>query len=69
MAGETNPQIYNSGTAANPSTIDATVDQAQLNPFYYDKQAIIEANRKAFIGALSGTRNQPKNMGKEVKKH
>jgi len=69
MAGETNPQIYNSGTVANPSTIDATVDQAQLNPFYYDKQAIIEANKKAFIGALSGTRNQPKNMGKEVKKH
>jgi len=69
MAGENSPQIYNQGTVANPSSIDKTVDQAQLNPFYYDRQAIIEANRPAFIGALSGTRNQPKNMGKEVKKH
>lgn len=68
MAGELTPQIYNAGTTANPSTIDGT-GQAQLNPFYYDRQAIIEANKKAFIGQLSGTRNQPKNMGKEIKKH
>jgi len=63
-----NPQIYNEGTAANPSSIDGA-GQAQLNPFYYDKQAIIEANKKAFIGQLSGTRNQPKHMGKTIKKH
>ena len=69
MAGENNPQMYNSGTVADPSTIDKTVDQAQLNPFYYDRQAIVEANKKAFIGQLSGTRNQPKNAGKEIKKH
>lgn len=68
MAGETNPQIYNSGTAANPSTIDGA-GQEQLNPFYYDRQAIMEANKKAFIGQLSGTRNQPKHMGKTIKKH
>ena len=73
MAGEINPQSFHEGTAAAASTIDAPVGgaagNAQLNPFYYDKQAIIEVNKKAYIGALSGTRNQPKNMGKEVKKH
>jgi len=73
MAGENNPQSYHLGTAANASTVDAPVGNgagnAQLNPFYYDRQAIIEANKKAYIGQLSGTRNQPKNMGKEVKKH
>jgi len=69
MAGENNPQMYNSGTVADPSSIDKQVDQAQLNPFYYDRQAIVEANKKAYIGQLSGTRNQPKNAGKEIKKH
>lgn len=69
MAGETSPQIYNEGTVANPSSIDATAGNAQLSPFYYDRQAIIEANKKAFIGQLSGTRNQPKHMGKTIKKH
>ena len=68
MAGETNPQIYNEGTAASPSTVDGA-GQAQLSPFYYDRQAIIEANKKSFIGQLSGTRNQPKHMGKTIKKH
>ena len=68
MAGENNPQIYNKGTATNPSTIDGA-GQAQLQQFYYDRQAIIEANKKAYIGALSGVRNQPKHMGKEIKKH
>ena len=73
MAGETNPQVYNVGDATNSSTVDQSTGidagNAQLNPFYYDRQAIIEANKKAYIGSLSGTRNQPKNMGKEVKKH
>ncbi len=68
MAGETNPQIYNEGTSANPSTIDGG-SQEQMNPFYYDRQAVVEANKKAFIGQLSGVRNQPKNMGKTIKKH
>ncbi len=62
------PQIYNKGTDVDPSTIDGP-GQAQLSPFYYDRQAIIEANKKAFIGQLSGVRNQPKHMGKEIKKH
>jgi len=73
MAGELSPQMYAKGTATNASTIDAPVTNgagnAQLSPFYYDKQAIIEANKKAFIGQLSGVRNQPKHMGKEIKKH
>ena len=64
-----NPQMYNSGTQADPSSIDAIPDQAQLNPFYYDRQAVIEANKKAYIGQLSGVRNQPKHAGKEIKKH
>jgi len=68
MAGENNPQIYNSGTTANPSTIDG-VGQAQLNPFYYDRMAVVEANKVAYLGQLSGTRNQPKNAGKSIKKH
>jgi len=69
MAGENTPGIYNEGTAANPSSIDAGNSNAQLSPFYYDKQAVIEANKKAYIGQLSGTRNQPKHMGKSIKKH
>ncbi len=73
MAGENNPQQYYKGTDANASTVDAPVGNAagnaQLNPFYYDRQAIIEANKKAFIGQLSGVRNQPKHAGKEIKKH
>ena len=68
MAGENNPQIYSSGTTANPSTIDG-VGQAQLNPFYYDRMAVVEANKVAYLGQLSGTRNQPKNAGKSIKKH
>ena len=52
MAGETNPQMYHKGTATNASTVDApkgnAAGNAQLNPFYYDKQAVIEANKKAF---------------------
>lgn len=61
--------IYSEGTTSNPSTIDAPSGNAQLNPFYYDRQAIIEANKQAYIGRLSGTRNQPKHAGKEIKKH
>lgn len=68
MAGENNPQSYNEGTSSNSSTIDGS-SQEQLSPFYYDKQAVIEANKKAFIGQLSGVRNQPKHMGKTIKKH
>lgn len=62
------PQMYNDGTAANPSTIDGA-GQAQLNPFYYDRMAVVEANKVAYLGQLSGTRNQPKNAGKTIKKH
>ena len=73
MAGENNPQMYNVGDTTTSSTVDqpAGIDagNAQLNPFYYDRQAIVEANKKAFIGQLSGTRNQPKHAGKEIKKH
>ena len=73
MAGENNPQMYNVGDTTNSSTVDqptgVDAGNAQLNPFYYDRQAIVEANKKAFIGQLSGTRNQPKHAGKEIKKH
>jgi len=73
MAGEANPQQYFDGSATSTSTIDGDVGgstgAAQLNPFYYDRQAIVEANKKAFIGQLSGIRNQPKNAGKTIKKH
>jgi len=69
MAGENNPQMYNAGTDTNPSSVDMLPNQEQLNPFYYDRQAVIEANKKAYIGQLSGVRNQPKHAGKEIKKH
>ena len=69
MAGFDTPQIYNEGTETNPSTIDGPGAQPQLQQYKYDRQAVIYANKKAYIGQLSSTRNQPKHFGKEIKKH
>ena len=41
----------------------------QLNTFYYQKRALIEARKQEYFGQLASTVNMPKNMGKQIKKY
>lgn len=52
---------YNTG--GSTSDIGAT----QLNDFYFQKKALIEARKQAFFGQLSRTKSMPKHMGKTIK--
>lgn len=40
----------------------------QMNTFYYEKKALIEAAKTQFFGQLADTQSMPKNMGKKIKR-
>jgi N4-gp56 family major capsid protein len=54
---------YNDPASGSPSNVGT-----QMNDFYYDKKALVEAKRAQYFMPLSGTVNMPKNMGKKIKK-
>jgi len=60
--------IYNSGTTANPSSIDPA-GQEQIRQNYYDKKAVIDLQDEMYLQKLSGTMSMPKHFGKDIIKH
>lgn len=59
MAGE---RAFNTG--GNTSTMSP-----QLQEFYFQKQALIEARRTQFFSQLADVTSMPKNMGKKIKRY
>ena len=57
---------YNSG--AN-SSVDGAAANPQIRQEHYDRKAIIDIKDEMYLGALSGTRQMPKNQGKEIVVH
>lgn len=55
---------YNDPAGGTPSTMGN-----QLQTFYFQKQALIEARKTQFFGQLADTTNLPKNMGKAIKRY
>jgi len=55
-------QLYNDppGTPSDVGT--------QMNTFYYEKKALIEAAKTQFFGQLADVTSMPKNMGKKIKR-
>lgn len=54
---------YNDPAGGNPSSMGN-----QLQTFFFQKQALIEARKTAFFGQLADVTNLPKNMGKAIKR-
>lgn len=59
--------IYDAGTAADPSSIDAAAGKAQMNTFFWLKKSLIEARKEQFFMPLASTVGMPKNYGKTIK--
>ena len=61
------PRTYNAPPGI-PSDISA-VGSNQMNTFYYEKKALIEAAKLQFFGQLADVKSMPKNMGKSIKRY
>ncbi|WP_027854450.1 N4-gp56 family major capsid protein [Marinobacterium litorale] len=57
-------QIYNDPAGGQPSTIGP-----QMNTFYYQKKALIEAKKEQYFGQLADVTSMPKHFGKKIKKY
>jgi len=55
-------QLYN-----NPPAVDSTIGGGQMNEFYYQKKALIDARREMYFMPLADTMSMPKYMGKRIK--
>lgn len=55
--------LYNEGK--NRSGIGAN----QLNPYFYERKALIEAQNEMYFSQLADTTNMPKNSGKQIKQY
>jgi N4-gp56 family major capsid protein len=55
---------YNDPAGGTPSSMGN-----QLQTFFFQKQALIEARKTAFFGQLADVTNLPKNMGKAIKRY
>lgn len=54
---------YNNPAGGSPSNVGN-----QLQTFYYQKQALIEARKEQYFSQLADTTSMPKNMGKKIKR-
>ena len=61
--------IYSGGTTANPSSVDASVPNDQLQSFYYLKKAIIQKQKEMYFTPLASVTHLPKHFGKTIKVH
>ena len=50
-----------------PPTTDSTIGGGQMNEFYYQKKALIDARREMYFMPLADTTNMPKHYGKRIK--
>lgn len=57
-------QIYNDPNGGNPSSVGT-----QLRTDYYQKKALIEAQKEQYFSQLADTMSMPKNMGKKIKRY
>lgn len=55
---------YNDPAGGNPSNVGT-----QMNDFFYQKQALIEAKREQYFMPLADTVSMPKHMGKKIKRY
>ena len=51
--------IYNAGTSAHPSSIDASVPNDQLQSFYWLKKAIIQKRKETYFTPLASVTQMP----------
>lgn len=58
-----NPNSYNQPNA-NPSTVGT-----QFNLFYYERKALVEAQKEQYFQQLADTRTMPKHYGKKIKQY
>lgn len=57
-------RIYNDPAGGSPSSVGN-----QMNTFYYDKQALIEAKKEMYFQPLADVTSMPKHFGKKIKKY
>jgi len=51
----------------NPPSVDSTVGGGQMNEFFYQKKALIDARREMYFMPLADTVSMPKHYGKRIK--
>lgn len=51
----------------NPPTTDSTIGGGQMNEFFYQKKALIDARREMYFMPLADVTNMPKHYGKRIK--
>lgn len=58
---------YNSGTAADPSSIDQAAQAEQMQTFVHLKKALVESRKEQYFTQLAKTEHMPKHFGKTMK--
>lgn len=58
------PRVYNDPAGGTPSQIGS-----QMNEFFYQKKALIEARREQYFMQLADVVSMPKHMGKTIKQY
>lgn len=64
MAGEATQKQYKDPRGGSPSSVGP-----QMNDFYYQKKALIEAQKEQYFSQLADVTSMPKHMGKTIKKY
>lgn len=59
---------YNNPAAGQQSTIEAD-GNTQMNVFYWQRRALVEAAKEMFFSPLADTVSMPKHFGKEIRVH
>lgn len=59
-------QVYGNPAGGTPSSIEGT-GSSQMNTFYWQRRALIEAQKEMFFSPLADTTNMPKHYGKEIR--
>lgn len=51
----------------NPPTVDSTIGGGQMNEFFWQKKALIDARREMYFMPLADVTSMPKHFGKRIK--
>lgn len=51
--------IYNAGSVANPSSVDSSTPNDQLQSFFYLKKAIIQKQKEMYFTPLASVTQMP----------
>ncbi len=63
------PQRYNNPAGGSPASIEGNTNNKQMNEFFWQRKALIEAAKEMYFSQLAEVTSMPKHYGKKIKLH